>query len=161
MIETKAIFGPNARTQLLLHAGHMGGQHRADVGAVRIDECDGDHLAAKVVQRHRRAVLRYQGKVRRRSDRRQALVVRRVMRMCRPGNAAPVARCACRPPAHVFNSRLTSLRNRQSVPFAMISLGLDLTIPASCSRSEKNLIVSSGSKSRQLEYGSSRSDCTA
>ena len=35
-------------------------------------------------------------------------------------------------------------------PAAMISLGADFTIPASCSRSEKNRIVSSGSKSRQF-----------
>ena len=37
--------------------------------------------------------------------------------------------------AHVFNSRFNSLRNRQSVPSAMIFWGLDLIMPASCSRS--------------------------
>ena len=55
-----------------------------------------------------------------------------------------------RPLAHVFNSRLISLRKRQSVPVAMIFCGLDLIIPPSRSRNEKNLIVSSGSSSRHL-----------
>src|ERR1700687_4850623 len=38
-------------------------------------------------------------------------------------------------PAQLFSSRLSSLKKRQSVPSAMILLGLDLIIPASRSRS--------------------------
>ena len=37
--------------------------------------------------------------------------------------------------AHVFSSRLSSFRKRQSVPWAMISCGVDLIMPTSCSRS--------------------------
>lgn len=43
-----------------------------------------------------------------------------------------------------FSSRFSSLKKRQSVPSAMILLGADLIIAASCNRSEKNRIVSSG-----------------
>ena len=39
------------------------------------------------------------------------------------------------PRPHVFSSLLSSFRKRQSVPWAMICLGLDLIIPASCRRS--------------------------
>ena len=39
-------------------------------------------------------------------------------------------------PAQVFSSRLSSLKKRQSVPCAMILLGVDLIMPASCSRNE-------------------------
>jgi hypothetical protein len=35
-----------------------------------------------------------------------------------------------------FSSRLSSLKKRQSVPCVMILLGVDLIMPASCSRSE-------------------------
>jgi hypothetical protein len=35
---------------------------------------------------------------------------------------------------HAFSSRLSSLKKRQSVPSAMIFCGLDLIMPASCSR---------------------------
>ena len=37
--------------------------------------------------------------------------------------------------AHVFSSRLSSSRKRQSVPSAMIFCGLDLIMPVSCMRS--------------------------
>ena len=37
---------------------------------------------------------------------------------------------------HVFSSRLSSLKKRQSVPCAMILFGADLIMPASCNRSE-------------------------
>ena len=36
--------------------------------------------------------------------------------------------------AHAFSSRLSSSKKRQSVPSAMIFCGVDLTMPASCSR---------------------------
>src|SRR5712664_499990 len=38
------------------------------------------------------------------------------------------------PGDHPFNSRLSWLRNRQSVPCAIIFWGLDFTMPASCRR---------------------------
>ena len=45
-------------------------------------------------------------------------------------------RSACGPtPAQSPISRLTSFRNRQSVPRAMILSGLDLMMPSSCNRS--------------------------
>ena len=40
------------------------------------------------------------------------------------------------PHGQLFSSRLSSFQKRQSVPSAMILLGLDLIIPASRSRSE-------------------------
>jgi hypothetical protein len=48
-----------------------------------------------------------------------------------------------------FSSFLSSLRKRQSVPWAMIFWGLVLIIPASCSRRAWKRTVSSGSYSRQ------------
>ena len=66
-----------------------------------------------------------------------------------------------RPHVQPFNSRLSSLRNRQSVASAMILLGFDLIMPASRSRSAQNRIVSSGSYSRHLLYGTSFSVCSA
>src|SRR5215467_115740 len=56
-------------------------------------------------------------------------------------------------PPHAFSSFLSSLRKRQSVPWAMIFCGLDLIIPASCRRSARKRTVSSGSSSRHLPNG--------
>src|SRR6516165_3402779 len=39
-------------------------------------------------------------------------------------------------PAQLFSSRLSSLKKRQSVPWVMILVGVDLIIPDSCNRSE-------------------------
>src|SRR5262249_59744275 len=51
----------------------------------------------------------------------------------------------CRWHGQAFSSRLSSLRKRQSAASAIILLGLDLIMPTSRSRKEKNRIVSSGS----------------
>jgi len=54
--------------------------------------------------------------------------------------------------AHVFCSRLGSLRKRQSVCSAISVCGLDRIKPTSCSRSAWKRSVSSGSASRQKLY---------
>ena len=46
---------------------------------------------------------------------------------------------------HALSSFFSSLRNRQSVPWAISFCGVDLTIPASCSRTAWKRTVSSGS----------------
>ena len=48
---------------------------------------------------------------------------------------AVVSRCS-KQCDQLFSSRLSSLKKRQSVPCPMILLGVDLIMPASCSRSE-------------------------
>src|SRR4029450_13049016 len=53
-----------------------------------------------------------------------------------------------RPHAQLFSSCFSSLKNRQSVPCAMILLGLDLMMPASRRRKAQNRTVSSDSYSR-------------
>jgi hypothetical protein len=58
---------------------------------------------------------------------------------------------------HAFSS----FRKRQSVPSAMILLGLDSIMPTSCRRSAKKRSESSASNSRQLAYGRSVSVCSA
>ena len=62
-------------------------------------------------------------------------------------------RAAAGSPDHAFSSRLISFRKRQSVPSAMILLGLDLIMPISWSRRAKNRSESSASNSHQLAYG--------
>ena len=73
-----------------------------------------------------RAVLRGQGEVGRRPDRRQPLLVLLVLGLMRrsAGHASsPSAMTSAARMAHAFSSRLSSLRKRQSVPSAMSCVG--------------------------------------
>jgi hypothetical protein len=53
-------------------------------------------------------------------------------RMCQQRRNAPQQTL----PAQLFSSRLSSLKKRQSVPWVMILVGVDLIMPDSCNRSE-------------------------
>ena len=143
VMETKAIFAPKSRPELILHERHHRRQHRAGGRAQGEDEGHGHHLAAEVGERNRRAVLRGQRKFRRRRDLRQRLLRAKCVAGRHatapaaetPASQAPQAQDERRPHAQPFSSRLSSLKNRQSVPSAMILLGFDLIMPASRSRS--------------------------
>src|SRR5262249_15799202 len=58
-----------------------------------------------------------------------------------------------------FNSFFSSLKKRQSVPWAMSFCGVDLMSPTSCRRRAKKRTVSSASYSRHWLYGISRIVC--
>lgn len=80
------------------------------------------------------SVLRYQGKIRSGPDYRETLGMACVVRLRWYGQQHKKQQ-ACRPGAHVFNSRLSSLRKLQSVPSAMIACGLAVVMPVSFMRS--------------------------
>ena len=143
VMETNAIFAPKSRPELILHERHHRRQHRAGRRAHGKNEGHGDHLAAEVRERDRRAVLRGQREFRRRRDLRQRRlqggvlrgVTRKHQQQRRQQSQRRKRQDERRPHAQPFSSRLSSLRNRQSVASAMILLGFDLIMPASRSRS--------------------------
>ena len=82
------------------------------------------------------------------------------------GPTHPLRLCGVKPTLrsvhpYPFSSFFSSLRKRQSVPWAMICFGVALMSPASCIRRAKKRTVSSASYSRHWPYGISLTTSSA